>query len=118
VETSFRLQVQLALTDLEAEVLLDTFVPMLDVIESSMQGPSSVLSRKDFDDLLLDIFILAHLLPECYPSSRSHSAFSQAKNLWAEWAKAVPAGDRKEGVLAGIKTKLKLLLCETQVRPL
>lgn len=106
------------LTNLEAEVSLDTFVPTLEVIESSMQQPSSVLPRKDFDDLLPDIFVLAYLLPECYPSSRSHSAFSQARNLWAEWVMAVPAGDRKEGVLAEIKTKLQLLLRETQVRPL
>lgn len=116
---SFTFQVQLALNDLETEVSLGTFGPALEMIMALAQHPPRVLPpRNDFDSSLPDIFILAYLLPECYPASKDHATVGMARDLWGEWVKTAEAYDRKDGVLARIKTKLQILLCDTQVRPL
>lgn len=118
VIASFTLQVYLALSDLEAEVSLGTFGPVLEVITALVQHPPRILPPKDFDGLVPDMFVLAYLLPEFDPSSKDHATVGRAKELWGEWLKTVLPGDKKDGVLAKIKTKLQVLLCDTQVRPL
>jgi hypothetical protein len=118
VVAGFTLQVRLALNHLEAEVSLEAFGPALEVISTLAQHPPRVLPRKDFEGLLPDIFVLAYLLPECDPSSKDHATVTAAKAFWEDWLKTVLAGVGKEEVLASIKTKLQVLLCDTQARPL
>lgn len=116
---SFTLQVQLALGDLEAEVSLGTFEPALEVITTLSQHPARVLSLgNDLNSLVPDIFILAYLLPECYPSSSDHATVGKARDIWGEWVRTTKTDEQMNGVLASIKTKLQVLLCDTQVRPL
>lgn len=122
VIANLTLQVQLALSDVEDEASwsLGTFGPALEVIAALAHHPPRILPpRKDLDVLLPDIFILAYLLPECYPSLTDHDrvAVGVARDLWEEWMK-VEVGDGKDGVLGRIEAKLRVLLCDTQVRPL
>jgi hypothetical protein len=116
VIASFTLQVQLALNDLEAEASLGTLEPALEVISTLTKHRPRILPRKDFEILLPDIFVLAYLLPECYPSSKDHTAIEKARELWGDWVNTGLAGVGKDGVLERIKTKLRALLCDTQVR--
>ena len=119
----FTFQVQLAVSDIEDGMSssLGNFRPALELITALAHYPSRTLPpRKIFDTLLPDIFILAYLLPECYPSLTEHDriAIGVARDLWEDWMTVGKAGDGKDGILERIKAKLRVLLCDTQVRPL
>jgi hypothetical protein len=64
-----------------------------------------------------EIFIFAHVLLSCYDLDDEHPLFTAASDLWNQWLKNSD-NDRKVAVLDGLKTRLKSLLCETQIRPL
>lgn len=90
------------------------FEPSLNLIGSLFQHPPRELPKHDFAKLLPDLFIFAYLLPEF--SEADHPTFSAAVNIWNQWREVTPAQD-KDIVLVQIKTKLRILLSDTQVLP-
>ncbi|RDB18704.1 E3 ubiquitin-protein ligase listerin [Hypsizygus marmoreus] len=111
---AFIANVDLALSD--PEVSMGSLEPSLDLITSLIHHPPRELPRGEFDILLPDMFICAFLLPTCYLSESSHPAFCSAKGIWEHWLQSSEEESRTP-IFVEIKGKLKLLLCNTQVRP-
>ncbi|KAG6845000.1 hypothetical protein H0H87_001772 [Tephrocybe sp. NHM501043] len=114
ISSTFSSQVDAALLD--PVVTLGVFVPSLGLITTLSHSPPRELPKFDISGILSDIFVLAYLIPACYESQGTHSAFSESRALWEEFHKALPAESQAD-VNQRINTKLGVILCATSLRP-
>ncbi|KAF5380135.1 hypothetical protein D9615_006188 [Tricholomella constricta] len=112
--STFSLLVDSALSD--PEISLNAFESSLNLISAVSQHPPRDFRVHEFDTVLPDIFVLAYLLPVCYGSQENHATFKTAKDLWEGWQNAAPSAEQSY-VQGGIKAKLRMVLCGTQLRP-
>ncbi|KAG5637584.1 hypothetical protein H0H81_004035 [Sphagnurus paluster] len=114
--SAFTLRLDSALGD--PEVPLSAFEPSLDLMNVLSQTSPRDLPEYDFNNVLPDVFVFAYLLPACYDVLlQGHESFNAAQNLWKRFQDVVEA-EQQSDVLARIKTKLRVILCDTQLRPL
>ncbi|KAG5641970.1 hypothetical protein DXG03_003844 [Asterophora parasitica] len=114
ISSAFSIRVDSALSD--SEISLSSFEPTLELISVLSKHPPRALKEYDVRTVLQDIFIFAHILFTCYDSERDHPTFGTAKVVWERWQNATSLQDQSD-VLDRIKTKLRVILCDTQLRP-
>ncbi|KAF8634833.1 hypothetical protein AX17_004084 [Amanita inopinata Kibby_2008] len=109
--TSLNHHVQLALRKDEAPPSFDALLYLLDAM---LERASIDSFTRELDIALLNVFVLAYLLPEG-TSDRGIPAYQHAQKLWTQWFLRAPE-ERRDNIISMLKKRLRTMLCTTETR--